>query len=96
MARMLFLLSPAKTLDYDTPVPAPVLKKATDPLFTDRAAELVDVLRRKTPAQVAGLNASASCGVNGKPDGASPWSLSDMRDLPGDEPTTDGMPDDIG
>ena len=52
---MLFLLSPAKTLDYDTPVRAPVLKKATDPLFTDRAAELIDVLRRKTPAQVASL-----------------------------------------
>ncbi|HSQ73747.1 MAG TPA: peroxide stress protein YaaA [Rubrivivax sp.] len=52
---MLFLLSPAKTLDYDTPVRAPVLKKATDPLFTDRAAELIHVLRRKTPAQVASL-----------------------------------------
>jgi hypothetical protein len=52
---MLFLLSPAKTLDYDTPVRAPVLKKATDPLFTDRAAELIEVLRRKTPAQVASL-----------------------------------------
>jgi len=55
MALMLFLLSPAKTLDYDTPVRTPVLKKATDPLFTDRAAELIDVLRRKTPAQVASL-----------------------------------------
>ena len=52
---MLFLLSPAKTLDYDTPVRAPLLKKATEPLFTARAAELIDVLRRKTPAQVAGL-----------------------------------------
>ena len=31
---MLFLLSPAKTLDYDTPVPAPLRKKATEPLFT--------------------------------------------------------------
>jgi hypothetical protein len=52
---MLFLLSPAKTLDYDTPVRSPVAKKATDPLFTDRAAELMDVLRRKTPGQVAEL-----------------------------------------
>ena len=52
---MLFLLSPAKTLDYDTPVPAPVLKKATEPLFTARAAELIGVLRRKSPAQVAAL-----------------------------------------
>lgn len=55
MTSMLFLLSPAKTLDYETPVRAPVLKRATDPLFTDRAAELIEVLRRKTPAQVAGL-----------------------------------------
>jgi hypothetical protein len=33
---MLFLLSPAKSLDYDTPVPAAVRRKATDPLFVDR------------------------------------------------------------
>ena len=52
---MLFLLSPAKSLDYDTPVRAPVLKKATDPTFTERAAELMAVLRLKTPAQVASL-----------------------------------------
>ena len=52
---MLYLLSPAKTLDYETPVPAPVAKKATDPLFPGPAAELIDVLRRKTPAEVAGL-----------------------------------------
>ncbi|MDO8420254.1 MAG: peroxide stress protein YaaA [Rubrivivax sp.] len=52
---MLFLLSPAKTLDYETPVRAPVSKKATDPLFPERAAELIAVLRRKTPAQVATL-----------------------------------------
>jgi cytoplasmic iron level regulating protein YaaA (DUF328/UPF0246 family) len=52
---MLFLLSPAKTLDYETPVPAPVLKRATEPLFTARAAELVDVLRKKSPAQIAAL-----------------------------------------
>jgi cytoplasmic iron level regulating protein YaaA (DUF328/UPF0246 family) len=55
MANMLFLLSPAKTLDYETPVRAPVLKKATEPLFTERATELIGVLRRKTPAQVASL-----------------------------------------
>jgi hypothetical protein len=33
---MLYLLSPAKSLDYDTPVPAAVRRKATDPLFTER------------------------------------------------------------
>jgi len=52
---MLFLLSPAKTLDYETPVPAAVRRKATDPVYADRAAELIEVLRRKTPAQVASL-----------------------------------------
>jgi cytoplasmic iron level regulating protein YaaA (DUF328/UPF0246 family) len=52
---MLILLSPAKTLDYDTPVPRPVARRATDPLFTDDAAALVAVLARKTPAEVAAL-----------------------------------------
>ena len=52
---MLLLLSPAKTLDYDSPVPAPVARRATDPRFTDRAAELIAVLRRKSPAEVASL-----------------------------------------
>lgn len=52
---MLYLLSPAKSLDYDTPVPAATLRKATDPLMADRAAELVAVLRACSPAQVAGL-----------------------------------------
>jgi cytoplasmic iron level regulating protein YaaA (DUF328/UPF0246 family) len=52
---MLFLLSPAKTLDYDTPVRSAIGKKATDPLFIDQAAELIDLLRHKTPAQVASL-----------------------------------------
>jgi cytoplasmic iron level regulating protein YaaA (DUF328/UPF0246 family) len=52
---MLFLLSPAKTLDYDTPVPAALAKKATDPLFTDRAGELIDTLKTRTPAEVASL-----------------------------------------
>jgi hypothetical protein len=52
---MLFLISPAKTLDYDTPVPAAVAKKATEPLFTEQAAELIGVLKRQTPRQVAAL-----------------------------------------
>jgi predicted esterase len=33
---MLYLLSPAKSLDYDTPVPAATRRKATDPLFPSR------------------------------------------------------------
>ncbi len=52
---MLFLLSPAKTLDYDTPVPAPVRKKATDPLYLPQAEQLIAQLRKKSPAQVASL-----------------------------------------
>ncbi|MCW5664613.1 MAG: peroxide stress protein YaaA [Piscinibacter sp.] len=52
---MLFLLSPAKTLDYDTPVPADILAEATRPQYVDRAAELIGLLRPQTPAQVAAL-----------------------------------------
>ncbi|MBX3637626.1 MAG: peroxide stress protein YaaA [Rubrivivax sp.] len=52
---MLFLLSPAKTLDYETPLPAALQRQASEPVFADRAAELIGVLRRKRPAQVAAL-----------------------------------------
>jgi uncharacterized protein len=52
---MLFLLSPAKTLDYATPVPAPVARRTTEPLFLAQAAQLIGVLKKKTPAQVASL-----------------------------------------
>lgn len=52
---MLYLLSPAKTLDYDTPTPAALQRRATEPAFTARAAELIDVLARLAPAQVAQL-----------------------------------------
>ncbi len=52
---MLYLLSPSKALDYETPVPAAIERKATEPLFTDDAAALIDVMRRKTPAQVGTL-----------------------------------------
>ena len=52
---MLYLLSPAKTLDYETRVPAVLARKATEPLFTAQAAELINVLKHKTPAEVASL-----------------------------------------
>jgi uncharacterized protein len=52
---MLFLLSPAKTLDYETPTPKPVLRRATDPLFVPQAAELIELLRRRSAAEIAGL-----------------------------------------
>lgn len=49
---MLFLLSPAKTLDYDTPagdVPY------TQPEFVAQSTKLIDVLRKKSPRQIASL-----------------------------------------
>jgi cytoplasmic iron level regulating protein YaaA (DUF328/UPF0246 family) len=52
---MIFLLSPAKSLDYDTPLPAGLSRKATEPAYTDRAAELIEVLRPLSPAKVASL-----------------------------------------
>jgi uncharacterized protein len=48
---MLFLLSPSKALDYDTPASVPT----TEPHFTHEAAGLIEVLRPKTPAQIASL-----------------------------------------
>ena len=39
---MLMLLSPAKTLDYDTPVPRTLERRATEPLFLPQAATLID------------------------------------------------------
>lgn len=52
---MLFLLSPAKSLDYDTPVPPQVLREATLPAFAAEAAELAALLRPLAPAQLAEL-----------------------------------------
>jgi cytoplasmic iron level regulating protein YaaA (DUF328/UPF0246 family) len=50
---MLFLLSPAKALDYDTPAPPGV--PHTLPLFAEQSAELIAVLRQKSPQQIAAL-----------------------------------------
>jgi cytoplasmic iron level regulating protein YaaA (DUF328/UPF0246 family) len=52
---MLFLLSPAKSLNYETPAPRPVLRRATEPLFTPQAAELIGLMRQKSAAEVAAL-----------------------------------------
>jgi hypothetical protein len=54
---MIFLLSPAKTLDYETPVPVALRRRVTEPVFSARAAELVAVLASKTPAEMATLMA---------------------------------------
>jgi cytoplasmic iron level regulating protein YaaA (DUF328/UPF0246 family) len=49
---MLFLLSPAKALDYETPAH---ISTHTQPLFVKQATELIGVLRDKSPQQVAEL-----------------------------------------
>lgn len=49
---MLFLLSPAKSLDYDTPLPE---LPHTLPQFVPDSARLIEVLRRKSPQQIASL-----------------------------------------
>jgi uncharacterized protein len=50
---MLFLLSPAKSLDYETPVPASV--PHTQPQFVKQSAELIKILKKQTPQQIAQL-----------------------------------------
>lgn len=52
---MLYLLSPAKRLDYERPVPTEVAALATRPAYMDDAAALIEVMRAKTPLQVARL-----------------------------------------
>ena len=49
---MLTVLSPAKTLDYETPS---TITKHTQPLFADKSAELINVLLDYTPAQLGKL-----------------------------------------
>ena len=49
---MLFLLSPAKSLDYDTP---PHIATHTKPLFTRQSAHLIEVLKTRTPQQIGTL-----------------------------------------
>jgi len=49
---MLFLLSPAKSLDFDTP---PHVDTHTQPLFVKQSSQLIKVLKEKTPAQVSEL-----------------------------------------
>jgi cytoplasmic iron level regulating protein YaaA (DUF328/UPF0246 family) len=50
---MLFLLSPAKTLDYDTPVAAEV--PHTQPQFVPDAKILIEQLKTYSPQDIAGL-----------------------------------------
>jgi len=52
---MLLLISPAKSLDYDTPLPAELLARAEPPRFIERSVELIGVLRKRSPKQIADL-----------------------------------------
>jgi len=52
---MLFLLSPAKSLDYDTPTPPELAPALTRPQFLDDTAALIALLRTKTTADVREL-----------------------------------------
>ena len=49
---MLFLLSPAKSLDYDTPLSG---QTHTAPLFVKQSKALIDVLRGYSPPEIAEL-----------------------------------------
>jgi cytoplasmic iron level regulating protein YaaA (DUF328/UPF0246 family) len=49
---MLILLSPAKSLDYETPATTP---EATSPIFIQEAKQLIEQLRQLSPSQVADL-----------------------------------------
>lgn len=49
---MLIVLSPAKSLDYETPATTNV---RTKPDFIKRSAELVDILKQMPPSGIAGL-----------------------------------------
>jgi len=49
---MLLLLSPAKKLDYSTPVRTTL---HTEPLFVEQAAGLINVLKKKSASEVAAL-----------------------------------------
>ena len=52
---MLFLLSPAKSLDYDTPTPPELVPALTRPQFLEDTAALIDVLRTKSVDDVREL-----------------------------------------
>src|SRR5689334_10032417 len=52
---MLYLLSPAKSLDYETPVAPELNAAATLPPFIDRSSELIAVLRRQSARKIGAL-----------------------------------------
>ena len=52
---MLYVISPAKSLDYDTPTPPELAALASRPQFVPQAAELIGILKTKSPADIGGL-----------------------------------------
>lgn len=52
MPRMLYLISPAKSLDYETPTPEAVAALASRPQFVPQAAELIEILRGKSAQEI--------------------------------------------
>lgn len=49
---MLVLLSPAKSLDFDSPL---TTRKYSEPRLLERSERLIEVMRGKSPAELAGL-----------------------------------------
>lgn len=52
---MLYLLSPAKTLNYDAPIGADTWARTTRPAFVPRTAALIEALRAKDAEEIASL-----------------------------------------
>ena len=49
---MLIVISPAKSLDYETPL---ATKKFSEPEMLNRSAELVSVMAKKSPNEISSL-----------------------------------------
>jgi len=77
---MLILISPAKSLDFERPLPA---LAHSQPDFLEPAARLIAVLREKTPAQIASLmsisDPLAALNVARYADWASPFTPANAR-----------------
>ncbi|MCV2348648.1 peroxide stress protein YaaA [Paucibacter sp. Y2R2-4] len=54
---MLYLISPAKSLDYETPTPAPLKDLSTQPQFVPQSSQLIKLLKSKSPADIAAMMA---------------------------------------
>jgi len=52
---MLMVISPAKTLDFETPA---FTRHTSQPDFLEHSAELISILRQKSPAELSGLMAT--------------------------------------